>query len=36
MKMEAKEKQSLDRLQREQAQMSSSSNFQRLINEVGI
>ena len=34
MKMEADEKQVLDRLQREQAQMSSNSNFQRLLAEA--
>jgi hypothetical protein len=34
MKMEADEKQLLDRLQREQAQMSSNSNFQRLLAEA--
>ncbi len=34
MKMEADEKQLLDRLQREQAQMSSNSNFQWLLTEA--
>jgi hypothetical protein len=34
MKMEADEKQLLDRLQREQAQISSNSNFQRLLAEA--
>lgn len=34
MKMEADEKQLLDRLQREQAQMNSNSNFQRLLAEA--
>jgi hypothetical protein len=33
-KMEADEKKLLDRLQREQAQMSSNSNFQRLLTEA--
>jgi len=34
IKMEADEKQLLDRLQREQAQTSSNSNFQRLLTEA--